>query len=259
MDAARTAAAAFVQSQTLRPAELLRRLRDPSPPVAGLLVDLCGVLYDDSTWPRWLLRLVQRLGLHTTYTPFFRVWRREYLDRVKRQELEYWQALRLFLLSSGLTNGQIDEVEAASHAQQRVNAAEILPLPGVVNVLTRLHELDIPLTLLSSSYLDTRHVYQRLDTLGLESYFESVLSVPDVWQAYPGRSAFEVAAEATQLPPHRLGFVGRDSATLAEAGDCGIRRIAVNYDDDALADVFIGSFDRLLDAVPWYTKQAATP
>ena len=145
MDAARTAVNAFVRRQSLRPAELLRRMRDPAPPVAGLLIDLCGVLYDDSTWPRWLFKLVQRLGLHTTYTPFFRVWRREYLERVKRQELEYWQALRLFLRAAGLTNGQIDEVEAASHARLRAFESELLPLPGVVNVLTRLNELELSL------------------------------------------------------------------------------------------------------------------
>jgi FMN phosphatase YigB (HAD superfamily) len=257
MDAAKTAATAFVRRQSLRPAELLRRLRDPAPPVAGLLIDLCGVLYDDSTWPRWLFKLVQRLGLHTTYTPFFRVWRREYLDRVKRQELEYWQALRLFLRSAGLTNGQIDEVEAASHARLREFESELLPLPGVVNVLTRLNELEIPLTLVSSACLNTAGVCQRLDVLGLESYFESVVSLPDLWCKYPDRPAFQVAAEITELAAHRLGFVGRDAAVLAQAGEQGIRRIAVNYDEDAAADVFIRSFDRLLHAVPWDIEQAA--
>ena len=251
MDAAKTAATVFVYRQSLRPAELLRRLRDPAPPVAGLLIDLCGVLYDDSTWPRWLFKLVLRLGLHTTYTPFFRLWRGEYLDRVKRQELEYWQALRLFLRSAGLTNGQIDEVEAASHARRREFESQLLPLPGVVNVLTRLKELEIPLTLFSSACLDTQGVYQRLDSLGLESYFENVLSMPDLWREFPDRPAFHVAAEITELPAHRLGFVGRDTAVLAQAGELGIRRIAVNYDEDAAADVFIRSFDRLLQAVPW--------
>ena len=93
--------------------ELLRRLRDPAPSVAGLLLDVGGVLYDDTVWLRWLLKLVTRLGLHTHYTPFFRVWQREYLQRITCGELEYWQALRLFLRSAGLSHGQIDEVEAA--------------------------------------------------------------------------------------------------------------------------------------------------
>jgi len=32
-------------------------------------------------------------------------------------------------------------------------------------------------------------------------------------------------------------------AALTEAGEQGIRRIAVNYEDDAVADVFLRSFD----------------
>lgn len=251
MDTARSASAAFVQQQSLRPAELLRRLRDPAPPVAGLLIDLCDVLYDDSAWPRWLFKLVQQLGLHTTYTPFFRVWRNEYLDRVKHRELQYWQAMRLFLRAAGLSSGQADEVEAAGHARHRALQSEIMPLPGVVNVLTRLGGMGIHLTLLSSAYLDTREVYQRLDALGIESYFDEVLAVPDLWEQFPGRSAFEVAAAATQLAPQRLAYVGRDSSMLADAGHWGIRRVAVNYDEDAVADVFLRSFDRLPTALPW--------
>jgi len=99
MGTARISPAAFARRQTLKPSELLRRLRDPAPPVSGLLFDVGGVLYDDTVWSRWLLKLLTRLGLHTSYTPFFRVWQREYLQRVTCGELEYWQALRLFLRS----------------------------------------------------------------------------------------------------------------------------------------------------------------
>ncbi len=256
MDATRTLRPSYIRHQSLRPSELLRRLRDPSPPVAGLLVDLCGVLYDDSIWRRWLFKLVQRLGLHTTYIPFFRLWQREYLERVKRHELEYWQALRMFLRAAGLTHGQIDEVEAAGHAQRRLFETEVLPLPGVVNVLNRLNELGIQLTLLSSACLDTRGVHQQLDRLGLESYFQTVFSMADLWQEHPSKSAFQVAIEWTGLAAYQVGFVGRDSAALAEAGQVGVRRIAVNYDEDATADIFMDNFDQLLDAVPWDTARA---
>ena len=83
---------AVVRRQALKPLELLRRLRDPSPPVSGLLLDVGGVLYDDSVWSRWLLKLLTRLGLHTHYTPFFRMWQREYCPRIKRGECDYWRA-----------------------------------------------------------------------------------------------------------------------------------------------------------------------
>jgi FMN phosphatase YigB (HAD superfamily) len=257
MDSMRTSGAAFVRRRSLRPSELLRRLRDPSPPIAGLLIDLCGVLYDESVWRLWLFKLVQHLGLHTTYTPFFRIWQRDYLDRVKRLELDYWEAFRLFLRSAGLTSGQTDEVEAAGHARYRQYESEILPLPGVVPVLSRLNELGVQLTLFSSAYFSSAEVGSRLKQLGLESYFQAALSVPELWRQYPDRPVFEVAMESTGLAPGRLAFIGRDTAMLAEAGAVGIRRIAVNYDDDAVADILIGNIDQLLEAVPW--DAAPTP
>ncbi|MFW6171345.1 MAG: HAD family hydrolase [Planctomycetota bacterium] len=223
----------------------------PFPPVAGALIDLCGVLYDDSIWSRWLFKVVQRLGLHTTYTPFFRVWRCEYLSRVKRQELEYWEALRVFLRAAGLSSGQIDEVEAAGHAQLRKYESQLMPLPGVPHVLTQLHNRGIELALLSSACLDTRGVHDRLDALGLSPYFSSVLSIPDLWRQYPEHPAFPIAARSTRLPCHRLAFVGRDTALLTEAGEAGMCRVAVNYDNDAVADVFLRGFDRLTDDVCW--------
>lgn len=230
----------------------------PCPSVAGALIDLCGVLYDDSIWSRWLFKLVHQLGLHTTYTCFFRVWRCEYLSRVKRGELEYWEALRVFLRAAGLSSGQIDEVEAASHAQLRKYESELMPLPGVSNALTQLHDRGIQLTMLSSACLDTPGVRDRLDALGLATYFTSVFSVPDLWRQYPEHPAVQIAARTTHLPCDRLAFVGRDTALLAEAGAAGIRRIAVNYDEDAVADIFLRGFDRLPDAVPWETGPMAT-
>ena len=114
----------------LKPVELLRRLRDPAPPVAGLLMDVAGVLYDDTIWSRWLFKLLARLGLHTNFLPFFRVFEREFGPRIKRGEFDYWQALRAFLRSAGLSKGQIDEVEAAGHARQREFECERFSAPG---------------------------------------------------------------------------------------------------------------------------------
>ena len=240
-----------VRRQSLRPLDLLRRLRDPSPPVAGLLVDLCGVLYDDTVWQRWLLKLVSRLGLHTNYTAFYRVWQRDYLERVRREELDYWQALRLFLRAAGLSSGQIDEVEAAGHARRREFETEIIPLPGVVNVLARLTELGIHLTLYSSAWLDTESVRERLRKMRIDKHFHEVMSAPDVARTHRETTSLKVAIDATNIAPFRLCYVGRDTSALAAARDAGLRTVAVNHDDDAEADVHIGHIDQLLDALPW--------
>ncbi|MHB8973466.1 MAG: HAD family hydrolase [Pirellulaceae bacterium] len=200
-----------VRRQVLQPLEVFRRSRHPSPPVSGLLLDMGGVLYDDSVWPRWLLKLVTRLGLHTHYTLFFRVWQREYGPRIKRGECNYWQAMREFLRSVGLTNGQIDEVEAAGHPRQREFETDIYPLPGVVNGLTRLQSLGIRLTVLSSGYLDTAGVEQQLDRLGLAGYFNAIATEMQIERAQPGRPYFDAAIPLTGMTCAQHGYVGRDT------------------------------------------------
>ncbi len=256
MGAARIPATPFGRRQHLQTLTLLRRLRDPAPPVAGLLCDVGGVLYDDTVWLRWLFKLVTRLGLNSSYTPFFRVWQREYLQRVSGGELEYWPALRMFLRAAGLSPGQIDEVEAAGHARRRECEADILPLPGVVRVLTCLRDRGIRLAVFSSGHLDATSVHRQLAKLGIDSCFDTVLASPDVARDEPGTAAVEVAIAHSGIPPRQLCYVGRDTAALAEAQAAGIRTAAVNYDDDAEADIYLGHFEQLLDAMPWHTARA---
>jgi phosphoglycolate phosphatase-like HAD superfamily hydrolase len=245
-----------VRRYTLKPVELLRRLRDPNPPIAGLLLDSGGVLYDDTVWLRWLLKLVTRLGLHTHYTAFFRVWQREYMQRIKLGEMEYWQALRLFLRAAGLSNGQIDEVEAAGHARRRDCETEIYPFPGVVNVLSRLRDLGVQLTLFSSGCLDSDALRQQLAQLGLAEYFVHVLAGFELERTEPGPGGVERAVSLVGVAPGQLCYVGRDTNALAEASAAGLRTVAVNYDDDAEADTYIGHFDQLLEALPWKASRA---
>jgi len=256
MGTAKISPAACVRCPTVIPVESLRRLRDPAPPVAGLLLDVGGVLYDDTVWSRWLLKLVTRQGLHTCYTPFFRVWQREYLQRVTRGELEYWQALRLFLRAAGLSHGQVDEVEAAGHARRRECEAEIFPLPGVVHVLASLRNLSIQLTVLSSGCLETAAVQQQLAKLGIGAYFHAILTHADIARTESAKRVMEVAVAHTGLMPRQLCYVGRDTATLGEASTAGIRTVAVNYDDDAEADIYLGHFEQLLGLLPWQTARA---
>ena len=68
--------------------------QDSLPCVAAVWFDVCGVLYDDTAWRRWLLQLLSRMGLHTHYVSFYRVWDCEYRDDVAWGRLAYWDAMR---------------------------------------------------------------------------------------------------------------------------------------------------------------------
>jgi phosphoglycolate phosphatase-like HAD superfamily hydrolase len=254
MGGAEHAGAFIIRSHTITPLELLRRLRHPAPPVAGLLLDVGGVLYDDTVWARWLLKLVTRLGLHTSYTPFFRLWQREYVPRIRRGELDYWQALRLFLRAAGLSNGQLDEVEAAGHARRRACETEILPLPGVAHTLARLRTIGVRLSICSTDCLDETGVRHQLDRLGIATYFEHVVADADA--AWCMRGGLDAAIAATGIAPAELCYVGRDAEALREARAAGLRTVAINHDEDAEADIYLAHFQQLLESLPWRNVRA---
>lgn len=236
--------------------ELLRRLRCPWPPLVGLVLDCGGVLYDDTVWLRWLLKLLTRIGLHAQFAPFMRIWQREYLVRVKTGEVDYWQALQLFLRALGLTSGQTAEVLAAAKARRRELEASLLPLPGIISVLTRLRSQGVRLTVLSSGHTGAAEVQRQLARAGLDGLFDLVLAEIDIVAASPHQSALEPVIALIDLPVRQLAYLGRDAQMLQLAGAAGLRTVAVNYDGDAEADVYIEHAEQLLDLLPWCTPQA---
>src|SRR5689334_14592113 len=144
--------------------------------IRGLLFDLDDVLYDDTVWRRWLLRLLTRMGLATHYHSFFRLWQDEYLDAVHRGHCDFEQAFRAFLRSAGMTPGQIDEVQAASQARRLKLEAGARPLPGVQQTVSRLHGAGLVLGIVSNSEKSAEDLKSRLASWGLTNYFRTVVS-----------------------------------------------------------------------------------
>jgi hypothetical protein len=50
--------------------------------------------------------------------------------------------------------------------------------------------------------------------------------------------------------------VGRDARVLGQASRAGLRTVAVNYDADAEADIYMEHFEQLLDLLPWSAPRA---
>lgn len=217
--------------------------------IAGLLFDMGDVLYDATAWRRWLLQLLARMGLHTHYQIFFRVWEREYLDQVHRGEREYWEALRSFLNSVGLTTGQIDEVCAASHASQRELDDVVRPLPGVSATLAQLATRDMRLGVLCNAPQPADGVARRLESLGLKGYFSTIISSFDIGYTKPDPASYQAAISAIGLPADQVAFVGHDSAELDGATAVGMRTIAFNHDCGAVADISVERFEQISQVI----------
>lgn len=218
-------------------------------PVHGLLFDLGGVLYDDTVWRRWLLQLLRRLGVQTSYRAFYQTWDREYLDDVHRGYRPFAEAFQAFLLASGLTRAQIDEVEAASQARRRQLQATNRPLPGVKATLSRLHAMGVSLGLLTNTDHPGTILREHLDRFSLAGLFSAVLTSIDLGRTMPDPFCYLTALKTMRLSGEQVAFVGHDARELEGARRLGLMTIAFNFDPDASADFYLARFEDLLPLV----------
>ncbi len=224
-------------------------------PIAGLLFDTCGVLYDETMWDVWLFRLAARMGMRTGYRAFLETWRRDYLPRVHCGRRNYWQALRTFLAWAGLAAGQIDEAVAAARARYRQFVENVRPLPGVSATLLRLSAAGVRLGVVSTSSCSSPRLAQRLERLRLRVRFRAVVSSVDIGCTPPNVACFCAALSEMGLSPGQTAFVGHDAAELAGATRAGMKTIAVNHSHDARADVYL----QRLEELPLVIENCACP
>ncbi len=217
--------------------------------IRGLVFDMGDVLYDATAWRRWLWRLVARMGLRTGYRGFYKVWDRDYLDDVHRGRRQYAEAFEAFLCSAGLSWAQIDEVQCASRARRRQLEATLRPMPGAREALGQLHAAGIVLAVLSDSESPAAVLEERLARLGLGGLFAAVVSSFNLERTKPEALCYRSALGAMAVEAHEAAFVGHDADELAGAAAVGMRTIAYNPDPEARADLCLGRFMELVDAV----------
>ena len=216
-------------------------------PVQGLLFDAGDVLYDSTTWRRWLLQLLRRLGVYAHYRSLFHIWDNDFLPDVYRGQRDLGEAFKTFLLSIGLSHAQIDEVVAACQAQRNRWETSTRPLPGVLTTLARLRDAGLKLGVVSDCELPAAGLVQRLARFGLGNLFSTVVSSLDLEKTMPHPVPYLTALADLKLQPNQTAFVGHDAQELTGALTIGMQTIAFNYDPEAEADVFIARFDELIE------------
>ncbi|MEX2114044.1 MAG: HAD family hydrolase [Pirellulales bacterium] len=214
--------------------------------VDAILFDTADVLYDATDWPRTLVRLVNHLGVAVGYDGFVGRWERDFLAEVHRGRREYDEAFQSFLLSSGLSWAQIDEIEAASRIQRSHFQREARPLSGVVRTIALLRDSGLRLAAWADSPYPAAISIERLARLGLQGMFCEVLSSFDLEAAQPDPACYRAALAALQRPADRVAYVGHDAVHLSAAQDAGFRTIAFNHRSGANADFHLAAFDDLL-------------
>ncbi len=226
-------------------------------PVRGLLFDPGDVLYDATLWRCWLLKLLARLGLRTNYRSFFHLWDHEYLADVYRGKRDFHQALESFLLATGLSRGQIDEVELACKSRRCQDEAAARPLAGAKATLRAVRASGTVLGVVGNYEHPAAVLAGHLDHLGLGGLFDAVVSSFDLGATLPEPVCYRAALAAMRLPPEQVAFVGHDSQELAGAARVGMQTIAFNFDPEAQADVYLVRFDELLQLASATPRSAA--
>jgi FMN phosphatase YigB (HAD superfamily) len=212
--------------------------------IDGLLFDACNILYDDTSWRRWLLRLLAGYGVGGGEVSFLRD--RRYLAEVHCGRRCFSEALGNYLASLGLSAGQIEELQAAFQAQRRRLEEVARPLTGVRGTLRELYYSGVTLAVLCNSEQSGGAVRQWLDRFGMGECFAAVVSSIDLGRTMPEPETYEAALQAMRLPPRRVAFVGHDAVELAGAAAVGLPTVVFNGDPGARADLAIDRFEELL-------------
>lgn len=226
-------------------------------PIRGLLLEAGDILYDDTAWRRWLLRLLAKLGLRAEYSPFFRVFDRDFLDDVCCGRKTFDEAVAAFLIAAGLSAGQADEACRALASYRGRSEADYRPLIGVRETISQLRTAGMTLGLLCNSERGGDALRQRLAELIGGSPWSAVVSSRDLGCAMPADACYQAALAAVKLPAADVAFVGRDPRELRGAKSQGMATIAFNAEPDALADVYLQRFEDLLELTRFSSAHSA--
>lgn len=201
------------------------------PPLRGLIVEVRNVLYDDTAWNRWLLRLVTRMGLHTHYATFFHVWETEYLVEVHQGRRDYWDALARFLRSMGLTNRQVQEVRAAGEGQRRRLEEPLRPFPGVVPTISSLCDRGVRMIAWLGAE-DSESTRQRLQAWGIADHFVAICQQTTATCGPAGQREQQRYCDCLEsldlCAEEGVGLISCHPLELRAAGRRGLRTIAFN-------------------------------
>ncbi|HEY1784560.1 MAG TPA: HAD family hydrolase [Pirellulales bacterium] len=217
--------------------------------IRGLVMEMANVLYDATLWRRELVRLLVRLHVPATYPAFFHRWEREYSIDVERGFRQYEEAFQAFLLSAGLSWGQIDEVEAVARCQRHAYEENVRPLPAVSAALSALTKRGLPLVALCDAAEPASVLERRIERLGLRGVFQHVLSSFDLGAAKPAPECYAAALAALELPAAEAAFIGCDRRSLDGAAAYGLRTIAFNCQEEVEADARLESFADIVELV----------
>lgn len=127
--------------------------------------------------------------------------------------------------------------------------AKLEAMPGVEDLIKKLKEKNIPISLATSSIPELIEII--LDRTGLEKYFETIVHSGMVKAGKPAPDIFLLAAEKTGVSPEKCIVIedstnGIKAANAAEMFCIGYAGPGSESQDQSLADLIIKNYNELI-------------
>jgi HAD superfamily hydrolase (TIGR01509 family) len=214
----------------------------------GILFDMGDIFYDATPWRRTITAALVERGIAIEFPEFVRRWEAE-LVPVYLAKKPYWNAFGELLTKFPLDASQREEIVGI--AQEKARAVEARTLfPGVAETLAELHRRGIKLAVLSDTESPEAKVRQRLAAMGIEQYFNAVVTSVDIEYVKPMPEAFAAALDRIGVEKQDAAFVAHDEDELTGAREFGLLTIAYNYTPGVAADHYLSDFSSLIKLVP---------
>ncbi len=211
----------------------------------GILFDMGDIFYDATPWRRTITAALVERGIAIEFPEFVRRWEAE-LVPVYLGQKPYWDAFGELLDTFSLEPNRRAEILAI--AQEKARAVEQRTLfPGVAETLAELHQRGIKLAVLSDTESREARVRERLAAMGIERFFDAVVTSVDIGFVKPMPEAFAAALDRIGIAKQDAAFVGHDEDELTGAAEFGLTTIAYNYVPGVAADHYVGEFSELLN------------
>jgi len=199
----------------------------------AVIFDMDGLLLDTETlWHRAEIELFRRHGLEFTWD-----------DKLAVMGTSFESTARYFAERLG---GTVDEGEALVHEMEEIMLGElqvdVAGRPGAVELVQRLQGRT-RLGLASNS--PRRLVDTALDTAGLESAFDAIVTSDDVEHAKPAPDLYLLACERLGVAPGEALALEDTPSGIAAAKAAGLTCIAVPQ----FAETDVSAADRVIDSL----------
>ena len=183
-------------------------------PIGGIIFDMDGVIIDShpahrAAWKGFL----ESVGITISGEELEFI-----LDGRKREEI-----LKHFLGELGAE--QIAEYGNRKDELLRTRRAEIQPVPGVIEFLENLSCSGIPAALATSA--GRQRAQGTLQELGLNRYFQTIVTGDDVTAGKPDPAIYRLAAQRLQQDPTSLIAVEDAVSGVKSATSAGMRCLGV--------------------------------